>query len=475
MAVDEAHLLNTWGQSFCKDFQQIGWVWARFQHCIPIAAVTATLQVGGPTDRVWKFLGFEDGHHHVIQRSNYCPDIKLIFRTMKNGLESGNFSDLDWIVDNSAGRRRTLIFLGTVAAGFHAQIYFWKKLADDPHRAKRVCMFNAVNHKHYNDKTLTLWRKKDPDAQIIIATSILSVGIDAPTFDDVIIYGQPSDTDEFIQDYGRLRFMKSVSPRAFLYVTKNARTKAEQVLASKLPVGKEPLKQAHHTSRSPLELDSLQPSMAKLILSSCKVAQLDELYGNILDEPPCSCLTCQAQPRPRHKEVCDCSGCVPETAQEQESVEDLKVDNKVIEEEQSENQAHTYRRNRLTKKMREYGIMELMKWWAEVWEAADDQMEGCLSPKAYLPDTVIKSILDVIFSLTTVADIAHMTADTSLHPYHCEGLFTAVEHIVEHMKAMKAKEQGAAYQGREENIQQEGQVAIAEMEASGIRWVLNNQ
>jgi len=308
MAVDKAHLLNTWGQSFRKDFQQIGWVRARFQHSIPIAAVTATLQVGGPTDRVRKFLRFEDGRHHVIRRSNYCPDIKLIFHTMKNGLESSNFSDLDWIVDSRAGRRRTLIFLGTVAAGFCAQIYFWKKLADDPHRAKRVRMFNAVNHKHYNDETLTLWRKNDPDAQIIIATSILSVGIDAPTFDDVIIYGQPSDTDEFIQDYGRLRFMKSVSPHAFLYVTKSARTKAEQVLASKLPVGKEPLKQALHASRSPLELDSLQPSMAKLILSSCKVAQLDELYGNILDELPCSCLTCQAQPRPRRKEVCDCSG-----------------------------------------------------------------------------------------------------------------------------------------------------------------------
>ena len=60
MAVDKAHLLNTWGQSFRKDFQQIGWVRARFQHSIPIAAVTATLQVGGPTDRVRKFLGFED-------------------------------------------------------------------------------------------------------------------------------------------------------------------------------------------------------------------------------------------------------------------------------------------------------------------------------------------------------------------------------------------------------------------------------
>ena len=229
MAVDEVHLLNTWGQSFRKAFQQIGWTRARFQNRIPTAAVTATLQVGTLTDRVKTFLGFEDDHCHVMRRSNYRPDIKLIFCTMKNGLESGNFSDLDWVVDNGE-RRRTLIFLRTVAVGFLAQAYFWRKLADDPQRAKRVRMFNAVNHKAYNDETLTLWKANDPDTQIIIATSILSVGIDAPTFDDVIVYGQPSDTDEFIQDYGRLRWMKSISPRAYLYLTKSAHTVAKRVL-----------------------------------------------------------------------------------------------------------------------------------------------------------------------------------------------------------------------------------------------------
>ena len=75
-------------------------------------------------------------------------------------------------------------------------------------------MFNSVNHKSYNDETLKLWSSNDPAVQIIIATSILSVGIDAPTFDDVIVYGEPPDTDKLLQDYGRLRYLKSVSPRA---------------------------------------------------------------------------------------------------------------------------------------------------------------------------------------------------------------------------------------------------------------------
>jgi len=207
MAVDEAHLMNTWGQSFRKDFQQIGWARARLASRVPMAAVTATLQVGDPTEWVCKFLGFESGRFHTIRRSNYQPDIRLIFRTMTRGLENANLSDLDWVIDDPA-RRRTLIFIRTIAGGFRANAYFWNKLAGDPNRAKRLRLFNSVNHKSYNDETLKLWSSNDPAVQIIIATSILSVGIDAPTFDDVIVYGEPPDTDELLQDYGRLRYLK---------------------------------------------------------------------------------------------------------------------------------------------------------------------------------------------------------------------------------------------------------------------------
>ena len=201
MAVDEAHLMNSWGQSFRKDFQQIGWARARLGSRVPMAAVTATLQVGDPTDRVCKFLGFESGHFHTIRRSNYQPDVQFIFRTMTRGLENANLSDLDWVVDNEA-RRRTLIFIRTISGGFRVQAYFWNKLEDDPNCAKHLHLFNSLNHKTYNDQTLKLWMSNDPAIQIIIVTSILSVGIDTPTFDDVIVYGEPLNTDELLQDYG---------------------------------------------------------------------------------------------------------------------------------------------------------------------------------------------------------------------------------------------------------------------------------
>ena len=72
---------------------------------------------------------------------------------MKSGLESGGFSNLDWV--ENRGRQWIFIFLKTVAAGFLVQAHFWRKLADDSRQANCVCMFNAVNHMVYNDETLT--------------------------------------------------------------------------------------------------------------------------------------------------------------------------------------------------------------------------------------------------------------------------------------------------------------------------------
>ena len=303
LAVNEAHLMNMWGQSFRQAFQEIGAMRARFPGRLPPTAVTATLQDGAPMQSVCSFLRLQPGHYHFIHRSNSRLDIRLIFRTMKSGLSSTTFPELHWVVKNKE-RRRILIFACTISLGFCIMVNFWSLLSNDPSRAKQIRLFNAVNDKSYNDQTLALWQSNDSDAQIIIATSILSVGINASTFDDVIVYGEPPDSNEFVQDYGCLQFMKSISPRAFLYMTRTAHSKAQKVMGNSNMVTSKPVPSGQAASG-----DSMQPSMAKLIRALCKVTQLNELYGNPQDEPRCSCLVCADQPRPQPRSKCDCSGC----------------------------------------------------------------------------------------------------------------------------------------------------------------------
>ena len=208
----------------------------------PLAAVTATLQDGAPLQSVCSFLRLQHGHYHFIRRSNSRPDIRLIFRTVKSGLSSATFPELHWVV-KSKGRRRILIFARTISLGFRTMIDFWSLLSNDPSRAKRIRLFNAVTYRSYSDQTIALWQSNGSDAQIIIATSILRVGIDAPAFDDAIVYGEPPDSDESVQDYGD----------------------SSNMVASK------PVSLGRAASGG-----YMRPSTAKLILASCKVTQLDE-------------------------------------------------------------------------------------------------------------------------------------------------------------------------------------------------------
>lgn len=130
IAVDEAHLLNSWGASWRKSFRQIGWVRARFSDVVMIA-LTATLRGGKHIRSVCEFLGLQRGQFHLIRRSNARPDIQILFRTMKSSMGGKNFPELDWIL---RGRRKTLIFCRTIHLGWRVFCYLYKQAqaSNDP-------------------------------------------------------------------------------------------------------------------------------------------------------------------------------------------------------------------------------------------------------------------------------------------------------------------------------------------------------
>lgn len=77
IAVDEAHLINTWGRSWRKAFQQIGLVRSQFKNVV-LVALSATIRVGAPTSHVCKFLGLHRGCFHLIRRSNARPETQIL-------------------------------------------------------------------------------------------------------------------------------------------------------------------------------------------------------------------------------------------------------------------------------------------------------------------------------------------------------------------------------------------------------------
>ena len=310
LAVDEVHLLDSWGSSFRKAYQQIQYVCARFESSLVVIAMTATLLPGDQTDRVCSFIGLRG--YHTVQRSNRRPEIQLIFRVLSHGIESWEFSDLRWIIYDMQ-RKKTIIFCTSIRDGFRIFSYLWRLLDSPPHvRGNQLRMYNALNWPDYNLRTRELMRSED-GCRIIIATDILMVGIDFPDIDDVIIVGHPPHTNDFIQKIGRVgrdRTMVS-NPRGIMYITGSAMAAARDQLgmakrpkqmkvtvkdAANKPTAKKRKTMAKGiTSKS--SKSSVSQSMAELITSDCKTCSLDRLYKN----PPLDKLP-----------QCNCSGCAPE-------------------------------------------------------------------------------------------------------------------------------------------------------------------
>ena len=301
LAVDEVHLLDSWGNSFRKAYQQIQYMRARFESGMVAIAMTATLLPGDQTNRVCEFVGLRN--YHTVQRSNRRPEIQLVFRVLSHGIESWEFPDLRWVIDDMR-RKKIIIFCTSIRDGFRIHSYLWRQL-DSPFdvRGEQLRMYNALNWPDYNLRTRELMRKPD-GCRVIVATDILMVGIDFPDIDDIVIVGHPLHTNDYIQKIGRAgRDPALVSnPRGIAYVTSHAIETAHEQLGEtkrkKRTTKKRVTKRRKKLGKGTSSKSSMSKPMAELIVSGCKTALLDRLYQN----PPLG------------KSLrCDCSGCAPES------------------------------------------------------------------------------------------------------------------------------------------------------------------
>ncbi|KAJ2981881.1 hypothetical protein NUW54_g10818 [Trametes sanguinea] len=203
IAVDEVHLLNSWGRTIRRDFEQIGFMRARIRSKPTLIALTATLRAGKPLLSVCHFLGLHAGQFHLIRRSNMRYDLRFVFRTVQSSARSHTFTELDWIL---SGTRRTIIFCPTIALAFRVATYLHARAAGLEDLSKRVRIYHSLNWASYNTYTLSSMRSDDC-SRVTVATDALAVGIDVPTIDDVVLYDTtlPADTDVILQKAGRIR------------------------------------------------------------------------------------------------------------------------------------------------------------------------------------------------------------------------------------------------------------------------------
>lgn len=159
----------------------------------------------------------------------------------------------------------------------------------------------------------------------------------------------------------------------------------------------------------------MERSMAELLLSVCKPDELDRQYDNPCDDPLCRCQTCLEFPRAIHRGLCNCSRCIPEIGLYHPPPKSKKSGSDI-----PQNQ-------RLTKAMRELGTVHLEKFRYNIWDSVAEAGHSFLPLSDYLPDIIIKQILNQFAFLDNVDAVTVIVKDIKiLVPYRGQ-LFAEIQ------------------------------------------------
>ncbi|KAJ7891464.1 P-loop containing nucleoside triphosphate hydrolase protein [Mycena leptocephala] len=374
LGVDEIHLLSLWGLAFRKAFTQIGFMRARFRAGIPIIGVTATL-LSDPkvSDAIFDFLGVNRGEFYLLRRSNARHDIQILFRTLYSGIDGLYFPELAWVLRNND---KTIIFAATISLVFRIKIYLDSLLSNNVDRSLRVRTYHSINWPDENLETLELF-KSNPLCQVIVSTNGLAQGNDINVVKTVVQFGEPESADMFVQKPGRARPNVS-NPRAIFYISGLRTAKALKIVS-----------QSDAENAADAKKDgtvAMDRPVAEIIAAHCKPFVQDRLYGNPTTDVPCTCHTCTKFPPAPRPADCRCSDCLPEDSAEVyvPKAKDKKPPSTIPQ------------AQRLTKPMKEVGTARLEEFRLAVWFEAPDQATGLTPLAEFLPDDIIRLILDRI-------------------------------------------------------------------------------
>ena len=431
LAVDEVHLLTSWGLSFRNSFTHIGTARKRFDNSPILIALTATLRAGEAFDSVCKFLGLYSAQYFLIRRSNQRHDLRFLFRTVQSTARAFRFPELDWVL---LEKRRVIVFCRTIALTFRVGMYL-RTLAEsmssdtavgtEDIEERAIRMYTALNWESYNAVTLELMHTGTRRSWVTVATDTLSVGVDIASTDDVVLYDfqLPTDTDCILQKAGRIRDGRGRDSKVVIYLPKTAQDTSIKALSTVADTGAPGTVVKTGKGKQSISIDI---GVAKLVTASCKVKALDELYDNPPTDPLCTCTTCAILPVVPRPDTCQCSGCQPE----QLVLPPSRSKPRVLRPKVPAGQ-------RITQKMRKHAGHVLHTYRKAQRDATDDW--NMLPAEEILPDDLITTLLDRFSEVVDISTLRTVTQEHGplVHRYHT--LWPVIERLRTDFDTMRAQ------------------------------------
>jgi hypothetical protein len=268
---------------------------------------------------------------------------------MKSGMGGRKFPELDWVLRE---KQKTLIFCQTIHLGWHIHKYLCEQ-SDNPEAEKHIRLYNALNTPGLNAETHQMM-EDDKLCLITIGTDTMSVGVDLSCIQDTLIIGDLEDVDDQFQKFGWVGHNRAhiTDAQGILYLGPGAEDSAKRIVEAKRAGDNRKLRKG----------DTMDISVAEMVLASCKVDEQNHQYNNPTDETPCHCLTCHEHPPPSRVQPCNCSRCMPEIAS---VAEPAKATSKPI--------SSILKSWCLTKAMQKLGTHILTEFQLAVWERADEK------------------------------------------------------------------------------------------------------
>ncbi|KAJ7903972.1 hypothetical protein B0H13DRAFT_2334986 [Mycena leptocephala] len=157
VSVDEAHLIDEWGEDFRPSFRHIGpFVRGHLPQHISVGAQSATVQPGAQTRNICRSLGFQKDMFHLERRSNERPNVQFLLSPLTHGLGGDYFPELlQYLKD----LRKSIIYCATIELCWRVYIYLRRLLPPGPQRLRRVRLYHAMCWPDENEEIVRMIRE----------------------------------------------------------------------------------------------------------------------------------------------------------------------------------------------------------------------------------------------------------------------------------------------------------------------------
>ncbi|KAJ7754308.1 P-loop containing nucleoside triphosphate hydrolase protein [Mycena maculata] len=262
ICVDEAHLIDDWGDKFRPAFRHIGpFICGHLPQHIAVFAMTATLQPGPPTRSICHSLGFQKDMFHLVRRSNERRNIQFLLSPLTHGLGGDTFPDLlRYLKDN----RKCSIVLPSSSAG--------------------ASTFTSCGYSLRVDSGSGGLIRDEPDCQVVVATIAFGQGFNIRVLLDSLMLGVPKTVAQTLQQAGRVVRDQISNGRAVVFVQSTAYKAAEKYLAQ------DPARRAKAKQNNKSLTTMNNEKALMLTAKECLIAFFNKMFGNTGDTVLLDCI-----------------------------------------------------------------------------------------------------------------------------------------------------------------------------------------